>query len=411
MTSQIMRVLQVYKDFYPPVCGGIERHIHDLVVGLPPLGVHCDVLVAARSLRAREEWLSANGNGAAPARVVKVGEWCRVLSAPVAPGFSSWLGRLAPQYDLLHFHFPNPTAEIGWLLADAATPAVVTYHSDIVRQRLSGRVYRPLLRRFLEGVSRILVPSPQLLESSPILATLRAKCAVVPFGVEPAHYAPVPEVLHRAGEVRARLTGGDSQEVVFLFVGRFRYYKGLTVLLDALARLRQSGVGARLVLLGEGPEENALRARVHALGLAPRVSFVPHVSEEELVAHYRAADAVVLPSIARSEAFGIVLLEAMACGKPVISTELGTASSWVNQHARTGLVVAPRDAAALAAAMETLARDAKLRAHFGAAGRERVSKLFSRQQMLEAVRGQYVRAVGRAEEMTATTPSSNPLGP
>jgi rhamnosyl/mannosyltransferase len=276
---------------------------------------------------------------------------------------------------------------------------------------LSGRLYRPLLRGFLESVSRILVPSPQLLESSPVLAPVRAKCAVVPFGVEPAHYAPAPEVLRRAREVRACFTAGDSQEVIFLFVGKFRYYKGLTVLLDALARLWRSGVGARLVLLGEGPEENSLRARVRALGLVPRVSFVPHVSEEELVAHYCAADALVLPSIARSEAFGIVLLEAMACGKPVISTALGTATSWVNQHARTGLVVAPRDADALAAAMETLAHDAKLRAHFGAAGRERVSKLFSRQQMLEAVCEQYMRAVGRAKEMKATTPSSNPLGP
>jgi rhamnosyl/mannosyltransferase len=395
-----MRVLQVYKDFYPPVCGGIERHLHDLVTGLPPLGVHCDVLVAAHVWRSSEELFSIHGNGAAPARLVKVGEWGRVLSAPLAPGFATRLRRLAPQYDLLHFHFPNPTAEIAWLLAGARTPYVVTYHSDIVRQRASAQFYRPLQERFLSRAARILVPSPQLLASSPHLPALKARCAVVPFGVDLASFEATPQIRRASAEVRGRIAGGDARAVVFLFAGKFRYYKGLPVLLEALARVRARGPDARLLLVGEGPEEKSLRARAVRLALAQHVHFLPHTSDAGLVACYHAADVFVLPSVARSEAFGLVLLEAMACGKPEISTELGTATSWVNENGRTGLVVAPGDVAALAAALELLAQDAELRARFGAAGRERVRQHFPRRRMLEAVREQYFYALEKPHAAT-----------
>jgi rhamnosyl/mannosyltransferase len=404
-----MRVLQIYKDFYPPVCGGIERHLHDLVTGLPPLGVHCDVLVAARARRSSEEFFPSNG--AAPARLVKVGEWGRVLSAPLAPGFATWLRRLAPQYDLLHFHFPNPPAEIGWLLSGARAPYVVTYHSDIVRQRVSARLCRPLQERFLSRAARILVPSPQLLASSPQLSALRSRCAVVPFGVDPASFQSTPDILRASAELRARVAGGDARAVVFLFAGKFRYYKGLPVLLEALVRVRARGPDARLLLVGEGPEEKSLRALAARLALTPHVHFLPHTSDAGLIACYHAADVFVLPSVARSEAFGLVLLEAMACGKPVISTELGTATSWVNENGRTGLVVMPGDAAALAAAIELLAQDAELRARFGTAGRERVRQHFPRLRMLEAVREQYFRALEMPHAETRAEKERASCGP
>lgn len=401
MSRESLRVLQVYKDFYPPVFGGIERHLHDLVSGLPALGVHCDVLVAARNAHTREETFPPAAPGALPVRVVKVGELGRVLSAPMAPGFVPWLRRLAPHYDILHFHFPNPTAELAWLLAAARAPAVVTYHSDIVRQRISAMLYRPVLRRYLARMQRIIVPSPQLLNSSPVLAAQRHKCAVVPFGIDAARFES-PDLPRAAAELRARCTGGDSGALLVLFVGKFRYYKGLPVLLHAIARLRARGVAARGLLVGDGPEEATLRAQVRQLGLSDQVSFLGGKNDEELNVLYHACDVLVLPSVQRSEAFGLVLLEAMACGKPVISTELGTATSWVNLHEVTGLVVAPGDAAALARALEHLASAPVMRRNLGENARRRVQTMFQQKQMLKEILRQY-RSLGAHTESAASS--------
>ncbi|HWQ03321.1 MAG TPA: glycosyltransferase [Candidatus Nitrosotenuis sp.] len=388
MSGECVRVLQVYKDFYPPVCGGIERHIYDLVSGLPRWGAQCDVLVAGRRPQTREEAFAPAGNGAQPSRVVKVGEFGRVLSAPLAPGFVHWLRRLAPQYDVVHFHFPNPTAEIAWLLSGARVPALVTYHNDIVRQRVSGALYRPVLQRFLARMQRIVVSSPPLLANSAALRALRNKCSVIPFGVDVSRF-DAPELLRAAADWRAQLTGDETGACLALFVGKFRYYKGLPILLDALGMLRAQGVPVRGVLVGDGPEEPALRARVRQLGLEGQVEFPGERTGRELAALYHAADVFVLPSVERSESFGLVLLEAMACGKPVISTELGTGTSWVNQHEVTGLVIPPRDGPALAQALKQLATGPVMRRIFGENARRRVQTSFRSDQMLKSIFEQY----------------------
>ena len=373
-----VRVLHVYKDFFPPVFGGIERHIHDLTTGLQKAGVETEVLVCSR--KASTDRYEVEG-----VRIVRVAQWGRVLSAPVSPGFPLWLRRLARDKHVLHFHCPNPTGEIALLLSGLQVPVVASYHSDIVRQKISGLLYRPLLRRFLWRAARILVATPIHIGMSPHLRAFREKCTVVPFGIGLERFALTPERASRSAEIRAA-----CGTPLVLFVGKFRYYKGLPILLHAMV-----DVPAKLLLVGGGPAEPELCRLVRKLGLQDRVFFEGNVPDSELPSYYHACEVLVLPSTHRSEAFGIVLLEAMACRKPVVTTELGTGTSYVNQNELTGLVVPPGDAAALAAALRRLLADAALRERFGSAGCERVQREYTREQMIRRVLSVYERELER----------------
>jgi len=254
---------------------------------------------------------------------------------------------------------------------------VLTYHSDVVRQARILRFYRPLQRRVLQAAERILVATPNYLESSPTLQPFREKCRIVPYGID---RRPFLTALPEAGQaLRARYGGGP----LLLFVGVLRYYKGLQYLLQAMPQ-----VPGRLLLVGEGPMGAALRAQAQDLGLAERVVFVGRVTDEDLPAYYRAADLFILPASERSEAFGLVLVEAMTSGLPVISTELGTGTSYVNQDGASGLVVPPKDPAALARAINRLLDDASLRARLAQGALAR-SALFSAERMVAAIEAIY----------------------
>ncbi len=280
-----------------------------------------------------------------------------------------------------------------------ARATVVTYQSDIVRQRLTGLAYRPVLRRLLHRADRIIATSPGYLASSPILASLRERCSVVPLAIDTAAFRPAPEA---ARALRERFPGA-----LVLFVGRLRYYKGLQHLVDAMADLP-----ATLLVAGDGALRPELERRAARSPAAGRVHFLGHVPQADLTAHYSAADVVVLPSSQRSEAFGLVLLEAMACGRPVVSTELSTGTSWVNRHGDTGLVVPPRDPRALAAALRLLLADQDLRARMGARARLRATQEFDADRMVTRVLEVYDVALrarsAQAWSAAASRPTSAP---
>jgi rhamnosyl/mannosyltransferase len=306
-------------------------------------------------------------------RVIQAARLSTVASTPLSPALIGHISRQRP--DITHLHFPYPIGEIGQLLCGRGRPTVITYHSDVVRQAGILRFYAPLLRRVLARADRILVSSPAYRESSPYLRHLAARCTVVPIGIEFDRFArPRPD---EAAGWRARYPGP-----LLLFVGRLRYYKGLNYLLAAMV-----DVPATLLIAGDGPEAPALRAQAQALGVAERVHFLGDVADADLPGLYQAADVFVLPSSRRSEAYGIALLEAMAAGVAVISTELGTGTSWLNQHGQTGLVVPPGDPAALAAALQALLTDEPQRRRLGQAAQARAAEFdLSRQvEMVLAV--------------------------
>ena len=364
-----MKVVHVYKDYYP-VLGGIENHVRLLAESEAAAGLDVSVLVTARSGPTTER---IEGG----VRVIRAARLATVASTPLSLALPHRLRRL--DVDIAHLHFPYPVGEVSQLLAGRARRVVVSYHSDVVRQRTLLRFYRPLMRCVLERADRILVATPNYLATSETLKRYERKCAIVPYGIEQARFRTVGRDDPATQAIRRRF----GPEPLLLFVGVLRYYKGLRYLLEAMTALE-----ARLLIVGSGPMEASLREQRETLGLGAKVHFAGAVSDDDLAAYYAAADLFVLPACERSEAFGLVQVEALASGLPIVSTELGTGTSYVNADGETGLVVPPRDGRALRVGIQRLLDDATLRARLAAGALER-AKLFTAERMVSDVIGQY----------------------
>ncbi len=358
-----MRVLHVYKT-YPPVLGGIEGHLELLCRHQARQGLEVTVVVtgAGPTRETVEDGV----------RVIRCRRLAELRSMPLSLDLVRRVRGLRP--DVTHLQSPFPLGELAHWLGGRSRATVVTYQSDIVRQRFLGRLYRPLLVRGLRRADRILVTSPRYLETSAVLRRVASRCQVVPLGIEvDAWSRPDPELVAR---FRRRWPGP-----LVLFVGRHRAYKGL----EDLVAVAERTPGARFLLAGDGPRRRAVEQAARRGDAAGRIHFAGDLSRAELAACYVAADLLVLPSRLRSEAFGLVLVEAMAAGLPVISTELGTGTSWVNLDGESGLVVPPADPAALAAAISRLLADPERRRRMGQAARARVVAEFSAELMVERV--------------------------
>jgi len=279
--------------------------------------------------------------------------------------------------DILQVHAPFPLADIAVALFGVHGKLVVWWHSDIVRQRLFLAIYRPLLRRLLKRADAIIVETEGHISGSDFLPEYKEKCAIIPPGT--------------------RFTGEKPGEapvidtVTVLFVGRLVYYKGCDVLLEAFEKVS----GANLRIVGSGVLEESLKKR--AEGFSGKVKFLGSISDDELAQEFASCDIFVLPSTAKSEAFGLVQIEAMSYGKPVINTNLPGGVPYVSIDGITGLTVPPSDAEALAAALQRLIDDKKLRLEFGYNAYERVQKEFTERVMLDRAMTLYQRLVGGKE--------------
>jgi glycosyltransferase involved in cell wall biosynthesis len=315
-------------------------------------------------------------------RVIKAGRLLHFASTPLSIDLIRYARTLHPE--VINLHMPYPPGDLAAHTIKRA-PLILTYHSDIVRQRRLLQLYRPLLMWTLRRATQIIATSQPYVRSSPFLRRYAAKCRIVPLSVDPARFAEVPDAA--AASLRQRYTHA-ADEPLIVSVGVLRYYKGLHILLDAMTQL-----DATLIIVGAGPEEQRLRDLAQAFGVARRVHFVGRVPDVELPAYYRAADVFVLPSHVRAEAFGIVQLEAMAAGCPLVSTELGTGTSVVNQHGVTGFVVPPNDPAQLAMAVRVLLDNPDLRRQLGAQARQRVYEHFTHDHMIEQTLAVYHEAL------------------
>lgn len=364
----MMHVVELGK-LYPPHVGGVERHMHELVGQLlRDPGTRVDVLCGQD--HAAPEAAERGERGS----VQRLATVARVLSTPIAPGLRRALARLAP--DVIHFHSPYPWADVAGAEAFARVPLVVTHHMDIVRHGwllpAVGRFYR----RTLQAAKTVIATSPQMADKSPWLAPLRGKVEVVPIGIDTAHWQ---RLLAAPLQTPALEPAHALPRPLYLYVGRLAYYKGLPVLLRALAGLEGS-----LVIAGDGPLRRPLQRLARTLGL--RVLFVAHADDRTLSALYRLADVFVLPSDSRAEAFGLVLLEASLHGLPLVSCRVGTGVEHANVDRLTGLQAQPGDPASLRAALQRLGRDAVLRAELGRAGAERVRREFDIVRLAERMR-------------------------
>jgi rhamnosyl/mannosyltransferase len=357
--------------YYPPHLGGVEFHLRDIAEGLVE---HADVDVRALVCNGENRRVEETVNGV---DVVRLPRACELSSTPISWGFSRELRReehRKPAPDLLHFHFPYPWGEIAWLTARPKLPLVVMYHSDIVRQKAALAGYKPLLEHFLDAADIIIASSPNMIEHSPFLSARKDKCRQVNFGLHVENTAHNAVAIKRSRELRKQHEGRK----IVLFVGRLVYYKGADVLVKAMQE-----VDAHLVMIGRGPLESELREVAVARNISNRITFLPPVDDDELSAWYHAADVFCLPSVARSEAFGLVQIEAHASGTPVVSTELTTGVPYANLDGVTGLTVPVGDVDALAAALRRIIADDELRARLGAQAQERALRDFTIPRMVE----------------------------
>jgi glycosyltransferase involved in cell wall biosynthesis len=360
-----MNIVHLYKDYFP-VVGGIENHIRVLGEAQAAAGHEVTVLVCDPRRRTRVEELER-------VHLIKVGRLGTVASMPLSLRFLVAPARLHP--DVAHVHSPYPLGELANWLFGRARATVVTYHSDIVRQRGWLRLYGPVLRRVLRASDRVIATSPNYIESSPWLSPVRDKCCVVPLGVDHDRFRP-------------GLAPFDGPPTL-LFVGRLRYYKGIETLLQALVSLP----GFSLEIAGDGPMRDRWEQQASKLEVRGRVHFLGHIDDAALPGLYRRAHVFVLPANARAEAFGAVLLEAMASGLPCVTTEVGSGTSWVVEDGVSGFVVPPSDPARLADVLGQLIEDAQLRLAMGRAGRARVEERFTLSRMITGVQDVYQEAL------------------
>jgi len=357
-----MDVVQVGKFFYPYM-GGIENHLYVLARELSSK-VRLGVVVSNTTPRTVREVVDG-------VSVTRCGTLAKVASTPISPTMALTLSRRA--YDVVHVHLPNPMGAASYLGSHKRRPhrLVVTYHSDIVRQRRLNVLYGPLVERLLSRADTVLATSQGLLDASPVLAKFRDKCRVVPYGIDLDQFQRTEERLAAARALRARYGGRP----VLLAVGRLIYYKGFEYAIRALALVPE----ALLVIIGEGPLRSELEGLARSLGVAERVRFLGDVHNQLIAPHFLASDVYLLPSVAVSEAFGIVQIEAMASGVPVINTALASGVPYVSRDGESGFTVKPADTEALAVAVRRLLDDAELRKRFGEAGRLRAEREFSKE--------------------------------
>lgn len=365
-----MRILHLSK-FYPPDPGGLEQVVAHLAEGAAKRGHEVRVVAATGSGWVRDPGKRITEPPRRGVVVVRLPTHGVLLSQPLCPGYVAAARWPA---DVVYVHHPHPLADLAVVLGPKR-PTVVLHHSDVQRQRRAPRlVYGSLARLVARRASAAVVATrSHLTHARDLGAAGRARARVIPFGVDVGRFAP------RQHPPRPPSFPLPERGPVGLFVGRLVSYKGLDVLVRAV-----EGTDLHVVVVGDGPLRPALEQWIAQGGVGQRVALAGEVPDEALPACYQAADYVVLPSTTPAEMFGVVLLEAMACAKPVVTTALSTGVREINVVEETGLEVPPGDADALRAAMRRLAGDAALRARLGEAGRARVERHYTLDLMLDA---------------------------
>jgi glycosyltransferase involved in cell wall biosynthesis len=369
-----LRVVQVGKYYYPYV-GGIESHLFTLVNELKSQ-VDLDVIVSNTTRHTQRDVHRG-------VSVTRCGALAHAASASISPGMVRELSQR--NYDVVHLHLPHPIGVASYLVSRKPTQhrLIVSYHSDVIRQQRLLALYAPLVNELLSRADVVIATSPNYRESSSVLQRFAEKTRVVPYGIDLDLFRHTEAVATRAREIRARF----GERPLLVAVGRLIYYKGFEFAIRALPEVPD----AQLLVIGDGPLRSDLHQLARELGVGDRVHLLGEMQNHDTPAYYFASDVYLLPSVARSEAFGIVQIEAMACGLPVINTDLRSGVPFVSRHGESGLTVPPSDSAALAAAIRELLAAPEVRKRMGEAGRARAEKEFSKEvlaaRMLELYTG------------------------
>lgn len=370
-----IKVLHIYKTYYPDTTGGIEMVLQQLMLGLQHMNVESRLLVLSSDA---EPAVLLQPEG----MIVRCRTTLEIASNPMSVKALKIFREQVAWADVLHYQFPWPFGDLLHIAGGRRKPAVVSYQSDIVRQKGLMRLYRPLMQYFLHNVDRVCASSPNYIKTSEVLSQLRTPVTAIPNGID-------EEICPLASDACINGWREKVGEGFFLFVGVLRYYKGLHTLVEAAAR-----TGLPVVIAGSGPENDSLRSQAQK-ARAAHVHFVGQVSNEDKSALLALCGFFVFPSHLRSEAFGMSLVEASIFGKPMISCEIGTGTTFVNIDGETGLTVPPEDTGALAAAMQRLYGDVALASRMGQAARLRYEQYFTGQAMARQYRQVYDTVASR----------------
>lgn len=358
-----MKLLMMVKSFQP-IIGGVETAVYELARGLSKK-YSITILTVSEDKNFRRE--EKDGF-----EVIKTPRFAKILSTPLSINYPFGVKKIINSADIIHLHSPHPIGEFSLLIFPPPKKLLITFHFDIAKQKYLNFIYQPLVKSLFEKSERIVFSNPNIINSSNILSNFSAKCVQIPYGITIDKY-----VLNDKDKLIVKKMKEKYHRPVILFVGRLVYYKGVQYLIKAMQK-----VDANCIIIGDGPLKKSLMKMVDKLCLSDRIEFKPHLPHNELLLNFSMSDIFVLPSVARAEAFGMVLLEAMTYGKPLVTTELGTGTSYININGKTGFVVPPSDAEALSRAINALISDETTRRSMGENAVKRVREAFNIEKYL-----------------------------
>lgn len=371
-----MKILQLGKFF--PIKGGVEKVEYDLMRGLAEQGIDCDMLCAA--LKGKGDIICSGEH----ARLIYCHTWMEIAGTMIAPTMITTLWRICRKYDVIHVHHPSPMACMALFFSGYRGKVVLHWHSDIVRQKYLMGLYRPFQNWLIRRADLIVGTTPVYVEQSDDLKRAQHKITYLPIGTEEI----VPDI-EGAHQLREKYS---NHKIVFS-LGRLVYYKGYHNLIEAAQYLSDDYV---VVIGGTGPLRESLEQLIKERKLEKKVKLLGFVKDEEVAAYFTACDIFVLPSVQKTEAFGIVQIEAMSCGKPVVATKIpGSGTAWVNAHGISGLNVTPEKPKEIADAILTITKDRDAYEVYATGARQRFEKMFTKEKMVAGAMGIYERVLDK----------------
>lgn len=376
-----MKILQIGK-FYP-ICGGVEKVMYDITVGLSQRQIYCDMLCASAENHPPGNLLLNQF-----ARILCVPSWKKVASTMLSPAMVYRLRKIRKEYDIIHIHHPDPMACLALFLSGYKGPVVLHWHSDILKQKRLLKLYAPLQNWLMRRAEVIVGTTPVYVRESPFLEDIQRKVTSIPIGVD--EMKPSSE---RVAQIREKYAG---KKIIFS-LGRLVEYKGYEYLIRAARRLSDEYI---ILIGGKGPLWEYLQALIDELGVADKVKLLGFIEDRELPDYFGACDLFCLSSIWKTEAFGIVQIEAMSCGKPVIAMNIpGSGVNWVNMDSFSGLNVKPEDADALAEAITAVLTDKALYEKLSQGARKRYETMFTKELMTELCLNLYRMVLNNNEKI------------
>lgn len=356
-----MQILNVYRTYFPDPPGGLQEAIRQICYATSNWNIKNTIY----TLSPNDKPKSINFP---EAEVVREHSWMAPASCDIG-GLAAFrtYRELVKQSDIVHSYHPWPFSDLLNITTRINKPKVLTYISDVVRQKALNAIYSPLMWKNLQDMDLIIANCPAYVETSPVLShkSIKNKVRIIPLGIDDKLYPQIGDdsIFEKSGLIKS--------EPYFLFLGVHRYYKGIHTLINAAQYTK-----AKIVIAGTGPKTNELMAQALYLDLK-NIIFVGQVTDQEKISLFKNCRAFVLPSHLRSEAYGMVLVESSMLSRPMISCEIGTGTSFINKNGETGLVIPPESPKLLADAINTLYADENLATTMGQQARARYEELFS----------------------------------